>query len=211
MWAGLVPATDPAQPPAPCAPAPAGFRVERRVDLPGRDRAPAQCADVLRRRNTAGTRRLRVFDGAALAFALDGAPKCVTCGGTMGDPLTGVAWDGGALVVSHEGGSREAWREDWTFTRRAGRWVLAGWTRDVTDRLTGQGWSERVNTLTGRATVRYAPPEDGCAALQEARPGARCDASAPFERRCAFLGGAPPPAAALALDERPWACGLERP
>ena len=213
VCAGLRPVAVAAQTPVPCAPVPAGYRVEWTVTPPAASPAAstAPCADVLQRRDRNGTRRLRISEGTTLAVVVDHAPKCARCGGAMGDPFTGLAWRNGSLIVTHEGGSRTLWHEDWTLARRTGRWVLAGWERVVTDRLSGQTWRESVNTLAGRATVRYTPPEGGCAALHDAEPSARCDGSAPTQQACAVPSAVLPASAVLLVEERPWACGVRRP
>ena len=197
----------PAQPAPACAPVPAGFRAERRA------RSGSQCADILTLNDADGTRRLRVFVAGAPGFQLDGAVSCRECGGMKGDPLADLSWRRGSLVVGHWGGSGSGyWNTRWYFAPRGGRWVLAGWSRVVSDGSYHDVLKESVNTLTGRAILTYLPAEQGCAAAERESEGAyRCRFPRNTTRQCAVSERAPPPRSVLALDERPWSCGAAFP
>jgi len=193
----------PAQAEEACAKVPAGWTI-------GTHAASASlCADVLLKADEEGTRKLRVFESGKLAFETDDAALCKTCGGTLGDPFQGIAWKGATLSVSNEGGSRETWGETWKFAQRDHRWVIIGWERNVTDRLTLSTWQESVNALTGKAEARYLPGEGECG--EETAKCKKSDKMKEKKLSCAHPAKSPEADSVAKWRGQAFACGLQTP
>ena len=202
----LLALTQPAQAEEACAKVPAGWTIGTHAA------SAALCADVLLKADEEGTRKLRVFESGKLAFETDDAALCKTCGGTLGDPFQEIAWKGATLSVSNEGGSREAWGETWKFAQRDNRWVIIGWERNVTDRLTRSAWQESVNALTGKAEARYIPGENGC--KDSAEDAAKCKKSDKMKEKklsCAHPAKSPDASTVAKWRGQAFACGLQTP
>ncbi|WP_199030279.1 hypothetical protein [Ralstonia sp. ASV6] len=147
--------------PKTCAAPDAGYTVERSVRGPiGKPDTVDVCVDVLTPKNNPdGDRRMRFYTGGKLSLASNDITMCQECGGMIADPLVALEIKRGSLFVSNLGGSRERWGEDWVFTMRDGRWVVAGWTLHSRDTMTGLQERYSVNALTGEVRSDYVPPD----------------------------------------------------
>lgn len=65
---------------------------------------------------------------------------CAQCGGMAGDPFSYIQITKGGFTVITEGGSREHWSNEYTFTYSAQHsdWLLSNLKREVTDQDTGK-------------------------------------------------------------------------
>lgn len=172
------------------------------------------CADVLLKSDEDGTRKLRVFESAKLAFESDDAALCKNCGGVRGDPFQGIEWRGRTLSVSNWGGSRFTWDENWKIAKKHGQWKLIGWERGTTDTLSLSNWTESVNTLTRTAIAAYEPGETaGCEELAENPKNCINRKPKPKSLKCKIkLGLIDNTIGRIAkVRGKPFACGLKIP
>lgn len=94
--------------------------------------------------------------GYQVSIASQSQLRCSTCAGVAGGPWPDISIEGGKLIITSYGGSRERWIEKETFVYQGNEWVLQQIENTVYDTLDPDASSYEVLTPKdfGRVTIQ---------------------------------------------------------